>query len=157
MKTQKTTQGFTLIEVLMTVAILGIIAALAFPSYQVYIVKTKLMEGYSFLERAKLDVELYYSRTHNLTGLTSSNFSTKLDLPKSIDTDLVDEYWISPWSGHDVTIWFKTKADAPIPSDIQNKWPFYLTGNINDSGDLVWDCKTGYAGFPAKYAPSKCQ
>jgi type IV pilus assembly protein PilE len=52
--------GFTLIELMITVAIIGILAAIALPAYQQYVLRGKLAEAYSQLASLQLKMEQYY-------------------------------------------------------------------------------------------------
>ena len=75
MKTQiqKTQQGFTLIELMIVVAIIGILAAIAVPAYQTYTKKAKFSEVVSAVAPFKLGAEVCFQETGTLAAASCTN------------------------------------------------------------------------------------
>lgn len=66
----KTKRGFTLIELMITVAVIGILLRISFPLYTDYVKRGKLPEATSGLSDARVKMEQYFqdNRTYNTTG-----------------------------------------------------------------------------------------
>lgn len=84
-------QGFTLIEIMIVVVILGVIAAIAMPSYDEYSRRGKRAEGMAFLQDVAARQERY--ATQNNTYVTSSDDYSKLGLSKN--TSETDKYTLT--------------------------------------------------------------
>jgi len=78
----KNNKGFTLIEVMIVVAIIGILAAIAYPSYDEYVKRGNRAEGQAFLQDVAARQERYFSQNNAYTtdiaklGLSSANSPT---------------------------------------------------------------------------------
>jgi len=70
---KKVQQGFTLIELMIVVAIIGILAAVALPAYNDYTKKAKFAEVMSIGEGFKTAVSVCYQETNTLTGCTAGS------------------------------------------------------------------------------------
>lgn len=69
----KKTAGFTLLELLITVLIVSILVAIAYPSYTSYVTQARRMDGKSSLLNMATLLERYYSNNNTYTGATLTN------------------------------------------------------------------------------------
>ncbi len=83
----KTKNGFTLIELMIVVAVIGILSAVAIPAYTDYVMRGKLIEGTSALSDARVKMEQYFqdNRTY-LGGTAPANTTNFTYAPSNLST-----------------------------------------------------------------------
>ncbi len=88
---QKAQKGFTLIELMIVVAIIGILAAIAIPAYQDYTVRTRVSEGLSLAAAAKLAVAetVQDEGQTDFTGLTQDDTNYAFEPSKFVASIVV--------------------------------------------------------------------
>ena len=75
-------KGFTLIELMIVVAIVSILAAVAFPSYQQHVLRGNRAEGRTALLDAAARLERYYSDNNKFVALATANINTATETGK---------------------------------------------------------------------------
>ncbi|MGI9238439.1 MAG: pilin [Woeseiaceae bacterium] len=123
--------GFTLIELMIVVAIIGILAAIAIPMYQRYTIRTQITEGINLSSGAKVAVSDFYMNTGNWP---TNNSVAGLAQP----TDIVGDYTAQvAVSNNVIQIQYGNSAHAQI-----NGQSVTLTGAGAD-GSVSWTCASG--------------
>ena len=153
-------KGFTLIELMIVVAIIGILAAIAIPAYQDYTVRSQVTEGLNLASDLKAAVAETFAQTgswpatNNAVGITATK-SGKYTSDVSISTGTI----------------VITFGGVQANSNINGK-KLGLRPTTSNNGDVIWNCGykatvgtdpssgnalTNPTDIQAKYLPASCR
>ena len=133
-------KGFTLIELMIVVAIIGILAAVALPAYQDYTKRTHVAEGLTLAGGAKASVTDYFSSEGKFP---TNNASAGLATATDIKGNAVKSVTVANGK---ITIAYNDKVTNDATLELSP-----TTG----AGGVQWSCKGGTV--IAKYRPSNCR
>ena len=130
-------KGFTLIELMIVVAIIGILAAIAIPAYQNYTIRAQVTEGLTLADGWKTAIAEYYANTGNMPAAIGNLAGTQQSTGKYEASILV--------SGGAIVITYGGSANSKITVAGSNALSLQPYTNANN--DVLWKC--GLATMPA--------
>ena len=144
----KKMKGFTLIELMIVIAILGILLAIAIPAYQDYTVRTKVSECYNLLSPMKLGISEYSISNGSMPGTTN--------VTNTRTTDYCDPSTYARTDANNAVITVnvnETGVGAP-GTTITGAFRGFRCSN----GDVEWACDyTGDTVLTGRFLPSSCR
>ncbi|WP_175849354.1 pilin [Burkholderia cepacia] len=137
----KTQKGFTLIELMITVAIIGILAAIALPAYQDYTIRAQVSEGLTIVGGLQSDIQEYYASNGTLPA---SNWAVPTAMP-------VGKYaFVNNIQNGLIIVRFGSGANAKLSRAMLG-----IEAVPDVDGTIHWKCGN-FAMLPAKWLPSSC-
>lgn len=143
-------KGFTLIELMIVVAIIGILAAIALPAYQDYTKRSHVSEGLNLAGAAKMGVSEYYA---DKGSMPASNTDVGLAEPSSITGNAVTSVEVGKAGATAkpgaITITYNNKVE-------ENK-VLVIEPAAGEAGSITWKCGAAGTTVTQKYLPATCR
>jgi len=140
---KKIQKGFTLIELMIVVAIIGILAAVAIPAYQDYVIKAKLSKVQSTLDPVKMALAMYYQENGSFpdsdveaTVWTSIGLTGSPTLPPEVSALAVDGTGLTTVK---LTL---TIGTGKIKANTIDGFDVEITGAATGTA-VTWSCTAG--------------
>ena len=155
-------KGFTLIELMIVIAIIGILAAIAIPAYQNYTIRAQVTEGLSLADDFKTAVAEYFQNNGTWpTGFAATPAAGQIPMQGAATGKYVSG--ISVTNGNVSIAYNNPATNAKIRPSV-----LFINAATDNNGDVVWICGSsatpnnvtpvglGVTTVPAAFLPTSC-
>jgi len=150
-------KGFTLIELMIVIAIIGILASVALPAYQDYTVRAQVSEGAIAASSIKIGVtELFADR--GMTGVVAYAAEIAAD-QANLKTDRITAITVAGGTGA-VSVEMGGIAQLTATTNVIAYVPQIANAAISDTnstGSITWECNTALTTIENSFLPAVCR
>ncbi len=149
---KKVQKGFTLIELMIVVAIIGILAAIAIPAYQDYTIRAQVSEGMNLSAAAKAAVTEFFQ---DRGIFPNNNTDAGLSLAKTISGNYVKTVTVQAGNGQ-IQMLYSNTAPQEANKAINNA--VLILSPITNAGSVDWNCRGGTTlSTNPQWLPAACR
>jgi prepilin-type N-terminal cleavage/methylation domain-containing protein len=135
-------RGFTLIELMVACAIVGILTALAYPSYRNYVIRGQLVDATNGLSGMRANMERYYQDNRSYTGanspcaasITSGKFTLSCDATTSTTTFKLNAVGTGPVAAFTFTVDNSNNQTTTVATGAPSGWSGCTTAWVTKPG-----------------------